>query len=397
MSLIAITAKTIYTPLEVVSDAVIVVEDHAIRSIGPREAMSVPEGARSIDLGDKTIAPGFIDIHVHGGGGHDVMEGTLDALSAVARLAARHGTTSFVPTTMTAPMDALLHSLSALGKHICSWASAAANEPLAQPLGIHMEGPFISSTCRGVHPNEFLQRPSPEVLLRLVTAAQGTARIVTVAPELEGAIDTIAAARRLRLRVGLGHSNATFEEALKGIEAGATHAVHTFNAMRPFAHRDTGILGAVLTDHRLQAEVIADGIHVSAPALKLLVRSKGITNIILVTDAVSATGMAAGRYRLGGIEIDVEADDAGRLVCRNIEGKLAGSVLSQDCAVRNMVADTGVTLREAVTMATWNPARLLGIEDRKGCLRAGADADLVIIGSDGRVVGTMTRGIGNFF
>lgn len=401
MSQIAITAKTIFTPLDAIADGVILVEDGTIAAVGARESVSLPTSARLMDLGDRIIAPGFIDVHVHGGGGHDVMEATPEALATVARLAARHGATSFIPTTMTAPADSLLRSLESLGRMICSWQSrgtAADQHLLATPLGIHMEGPFISAARCGVHPMEHLRTPSLALLKRFIDAAGGAARIVTIAPELDGALDCIRAARQLGLCVGLGHSDAGLDDAIAGIDAGGTHAVHTFNAMRPFQHRDTGIIGAVLTDDRIQAEIIADRIHVSSAALQILVRAKGVRNVLLITDGVSATGMGPGQYRLGEIEIFVERQpDTGLLVCRDSEGKLAGSVLTMDAAVRNVItAGVAASLQDAVTMATWNPARLLGIESRKGCLRDGADADIVLLEPDGAVFGTMVAGMCNF-
>ena len=400
MSLVAIAAKKIFTPLEVIEEGLLVIEDGVIRSVGSQRDSAPPPGARFVDMGARILAPGFVDIHVHGGGGRDVMEGTPEALETVARLALRHGTTSFVPTTVTAPVPALLKSLQGIGSVILSWGTRkrSGSDPIAEPLGIHLEGPFLSAERRGVHPAEHLQQPSSALFQQFAEAAGGNVRILTLAPELPGALELEESAQRSGVKVALGHSDATFEQAEKAIEAGASHAVHTFNAMRPLGHREMGILGAILTDDRVQAEVIADGIHVSAPALRLLVRAKGVSRIVLVTDGVSATGMGPGRYRLGEMDIFVEEDaPTGLLACRNREGKLAGSVLTQDLAVGNMVAFTGITLCEAVRMASWNPARLLGLEDRKGCLRPGADADVVVLEPDGTVSGSMVRGVANFF
>jgi N-acetylglucosamine-6-phosphate deacetylase len=267
----------------------------------------------------------------------------------------------------------------------------------AELLGIHLEGPFLSAERRGVHPAEHLQKPSPALFEKFWEASGETVKVLTLAPELEGAPELQALAQGKGVKVALGHSDATFEETERAIAAGASHAVHLFNAMRPFAHRECGIIGAILTDDRASAEVIADGVHVAPAALRLLLRAKGATHILLVTDATSATGMGAGKFRLGEMEIFVSEDPQTKsLACRNAEGKLAGSVLTQDRAVRNMAAFTGASLREAVTMASWNPARVLGIADRKGCLKPGADADVVLLEADGTLRGTMAHGIGNF-
>ncbi|MBI4460602.1 MAG: N-acetylglucosamine-6-phosphate deacetylase [Acidobacteria bacterium] len=399
MSLLALTAETIFTPLEIIEDGVVVIEDRRIRSVGSRREIAIPPGARSLDLGNRILAPGFVDVHIHGAAGHDVMEATPEALRAVAAFLARHGATCFVPTTLTAPLPVLLRSLQALGEAIRSWKDGtdSARLPLAEPVGIHLEGPFLSAERRGVHPSEHLQKPSLALLSQFLEAAGGALRILTLAPELEGALELQASASQNGVQVALGHSNATYEEAQRAIDAGARHAVHTFNAMRPFVHRDPGILGAVLTDDRIMAEVIADGVHVSAPALRLLVRAKGVSNILLATDGISATGGNPGRYRLGDVGVSLQPDpQTGTLVCRNPEGKLAGSVLTLDQAVRNMASLAGISLCEAVRMATWNPARLLGLETRKGCLRPGADADLVVLEPNGTVTGTMARGSSNF-
>ena len=396
MPVLALTANQLFTPLDVIEEGIVVVEDRMIRAVGPRKTITVPSSARVVELGDKILAPGFIDVHIHGGAGHDVMEGTPEAVQAVARSVLQHGTTSFLPTTLSAPPDMLLQSLAGLRTILASW-KARPGEPMAEPVGIHLEGPFISAECRGAHPQAHLQNPSVQLLQQCLDAAGGFARILTLAPELPGALDLLHYAAARGVRVALGHSAATYQQAMQAIEAGARHAVHVFNAMRPLHHRDPGILGAVLTDDRVTAEVIADGVHVAPPALRLLARCKGGSGTVLVTDAVSATGMSPGRYFLGGMEISLGDDPrTGLPCCRNREGALAGSVLTQDRAVRNMVAMAGVSLQDAVRMASYNPARLLGLEERKGSLREGADADLVVLHPDGTVVGAMAQGLANF-
>lgn len=398
MSLTALAARRIFTPLEVIENGLVVVEDRTIRAVGSREALTVPPTARLVDFGDRILAPGFVDAHIHGAAGHDLMEATPEALVAVARLLARHGTTCFLPTTLTAPEPVLMRAVEGLGRLLKSWGNfqASAGEPLATPVGLHLEGPFLSADCRGAHPAASLREPSLALFQEFFQAAGGFLKVLTLAPELEGALELQARAIQQGVKVALGHSNATYEQAMKSIESGASHAVHVFNAMRPFAHREPGLLGAILTEDRLPGEVIADGIHVSAPALRLLLRAKGAGNILLVTDGVSATGMGPGTYRLGELEIVVGPDPrTGALACRNREGKLAGSVLTQDLAIRNMVTFTGVSLCEAVRMASWHPARVLGLE-RKGWLRPGADADLIVLGPTGSIERVMVEGVATF-
>ena len=224
------------------------------------------------------------------------------------------------------------------------------------------------------------------MLKRFLDAADGCARILTLAPELPGALEVIAAARAHGITVAMGHTDAKYDEACAGIAAGAHHAVHVFNAMRPFSHRETGVLGAVLTDEQVTAEIIADGVHVDIPAIRVLLAAKGTRNVILISDGTAGTGMPDGTYQLGPFEFTVSGG-----VCRNSEGRLAGSTLTLDRAIRQVVS-IGVPLREAVAMATINPARRLGIQHKKGVLAPGADADVVFFRRDLTVAGVMTRG-----
>jgi N-acetylglucosamine-6-phosphate deacetylase len=260
--------------------------------------------------------------------------------------------------------------------------------PRAQILGIHFEGPFISPARRGVHPPEWIVPPSMEMLRAFVTAANGAARILTLAPELPGASEIIEAARQAGLVVSLGHTDASYAETMAAIQHGASHAAHVFNAMRPFEHRETGVIGAVLTSPAVSAELIADGVHVDAAAMRLLLSAKGARGVILVSDGTAATGMPDGTYRLGTFDVTVSGG-----VCRNAEGKLAGSTLTLDRALRN-IAGLDVKLTDALAMLTANPARLLGLQGRKGALSAGADADLVLLDADLQVKGVMIRGAG---
>ena len=215
----------------------------------------------------------------------------------------------------------------------------------------------------------------------------GNAQILTIAPELIGAIPCIDVARKAGLVVALGHTDATYEQARAGIAHGARHAVHVYNAMRPFSHRDTGVIGAVLTSPEVTAELIADGVHVDEAAMKLLLQAKGAGGVILISDGISATGMPDGKYMLGTFEVTVSGG-----VCRNAEGKLAGSTLTLDRALRNIVG-LGVSLPDAVRMLTLNPASLLGIEFKKGSLRVGADADILLLNERLQVAGVWARGV----
>ena len=299
MQPIAIHADRALTPFEEIPDAVIVLQGSKISAVGPRGKVVLPRGVREIAAPGNTIVPGFVDVHVHGAGGHDVMEGTAEALEIIAATVARHGTTSFVATTVTASQVETCESVGGIARFILNSGQSAARELTAEILGIHFEGPFISPTRRGVHPAEWILPPSIEALAQFLKEARGTALILTLAPEFPGALDLIAAARQAGLVVSMGHTDANFDQAQAAINAGATHAAHVFNAMRPFSHRGTGVIGAVLTSPNVSAELIADDVHVDEAAMRMLVNLKTPERVILVSDGTSATGMPDGEYLLG--------------------------------------------------------------------------------------------------
>src|SRR5579859_1928198 len=384
MSTILLHAARALTPTAEISDAGILFRDGVIEAIGSRKDMTLPAGAQEISALGQTAIPGFVDVHIHGAGGHDVMEGTSQAMAAVAQTLARHGTTSFVATTVTASPDETCRSVEGIARYITQQFEAL--QPKAEVLGVHFEGPFINKVRRGVHPAEWIQLPSAELLQRFLQCAAGQARILTIAPEVLGAIPCMKAAREAGVVVAMGHTDATYEQARAGIAHGAHHAVHCYNAMRPFSHRDSGVIGAVLTSPEVTAELIADGVHVEEAAMRLLLQAKGPGCVILISDGLSATGMPDGKYNLGKFEVVVSNG-----VCRNAEGKLAGSTLTLDRALRNIVA-LGIPLADAVRMLTLNPATLLGIEFKKGALRTGADADIVLLDEELQLTNVWVRG-----
>jgi N-acetylglucosamine-6-phosphate deacetylase len=385
MSTILLHAARALTPATEIPDAGILIRDGVIEAIAARQEMTLPSGAAEISAAGQTAIPGFIDVHIHGAGGHDVMEGTPEAMSVVAQTLARHGTTSFVATTVTASPDDTCRSVEGIAHYITQQFSALHTK--AEVLGIHYEGPFINKARRGVHPAEWVQLPSAGLLQRLLQAAAGNARILTIAPELLGAVPCMHAARDAGVVVAMGHTDATYEQARAGMAHGARHAVHVYNAMRPFSHRDSGVIGAVLTSPEVTAELIADGVHVEEAAMRVLLQAKGAAGVILISDGLSATGMPDGKYMLGKFEVTVSGG-----VCRNAEGKLAGSTLTLDRALRNVVA-LGIPLQDAVRMLTANPAKLLGIEFKKGALRTGADADIVLLDETLQITNVFTRGL----
>ncbi len=384
--MIAFTANCLYTPLERVDQPLLLVDDHVIIDLTSRALREIPAGVRVVDFGDAILAPGFVDIHIHGGAGQDVMVADAFQLANVERLLSHHGVTSYFPTTVTVPLDQICSALERLADAIESASvDNGSRRGRAQPLGIHLEGPFLSHERRGAHPLENLLPPTLETFNRLWQAARGHIRIMTIAPELDGALEVIAEAARLGVCVSMGHSDAEMKSATAGLAAGARHATHTFNAMRPLDQREPGILGEVLTDPRLSADIIVDGIHLDPAIVRLFLQSKGPDQAVLITDAISATGMPDGRYRLGTFEVEVKN---GRCL---VDGKLAGSVLTMDRAVRNVMEFAHWDLQQALRLATLNPARVAGLANR-GKLTPGAEADFVVLSPTGEVRNTIIRG-----
>jgi N-acetylglucosamine-6-phosphate deacetylase len=308
-----------------------------------------------------TITPAFFDIHIHGAAGHDVMEGTPTALARIGTFLATKGVANYLATTVTSPVDPTLRSLELLANAIES-TNVTDSATQANPVGIHLEGPFISHAKRGVHPPADIQPPSIPLFERFQQAARGYIRLITIAPEVPGALDLIEYATKSGTKVSLGHSDAAAAPTRAAIAAGAASATHTFNAMRRLDHREPGIAGVVLDDTNLYAELICDGIHVAPEFVRLWLRAKSDTRAILVTDAISATGMPDGTYMLGNLEVSV-ANNRCLLASDLAAGKetLAGSVLTMDRAVANLQRLTGATLAIAVRLASRNPAAMLGL------------------------------------
>jgi N-acetylglucosamine-6-phosphate deacetylase len=391
--MIVLSANRLYTPQEEITAPLVFIEDGLISELSSRAQREVPANATEIDLThdfpDAILAPGFLDIHMHGGAGLDVMRASAADLPHLNKFLTKHGVTGYFPTTVAAPLDQTCASLGRLADAIDAAQRSHPNngEAQAQPLGIHLEGPFLSHKRRGVHPLENLVEPTLEIFDRLWQAARGQVRMMTIAPELPGALEVIAEAARRKVCVSIGHSDALVEAARAAVHAGARHATHTFNAMRPLDHRDPGILAEVLTDRQLTADIIADGIHVAPEVVQLFLQAKGKDGSVLITDATAATGMPDGIYQLGPIQVEVKN---GRCT---MDGKLAGSVLTMDRAVRNITQFAGWSLQDAVRAATLNPARAVGLAQR-GVLAPGGEANIVLMSSAGDVLKTMVRGCG---
>jgi N-acetylglucosamine-6-phosphate deacetylase len=362
----------------------VVVEDGRIASVAAQSHAEMPNGAKRLDFGEHILAPGLVDIHVHGGAGYDVMQDDESGRTRFEEFLARHGVTSYYPTTVTAPLDTILRALERLANAVESAQTSPGT--FAQPLGIHLEGPFLSHLRRGVHPPENLLTPDLSTFDKLWQASRGHIRLMTIAPELPGATELIAEASKRGVCVSVGHSDASLDQTRAAVTAGARHATHTFNAMRPLDHRDPGILGEVLSNPSLTADIIADGVHVHPSIVRLFLEAKGAESAVLITDATAATGMPDGRYQLGSLEVDVRDGK-----CLH-GGKLAGSVLELDRALRNIMNFAGWSLHQALRLATLNPARVSGARN-KGTIAPGADADLVVLTSAGDIQASVVKGV----
>jgi N-acetylglucosamine-6-phosphate deacetylase len=381
-----LTADLLWTGSELLDQPILEIEDGRIISIASRGSAPTPSGVKTHDFPGATLSPAFFDVHFHGAAGHDVMEATPEALTAIGCLLARRGTASYLATTVTAPLDATLRAVSGLAKLISKPELVHGPGTIARPIGIHLEGPFLSHAKCGVQPVEHLLAPDIATFDRLYEAGEGHVRLMTLAPDLPGAIELVRHATARGARVSMGHSNAVAAETRAAIDAGAASATHTFNAMRPLDHREPGILGTVLTDDRVYAELICDGIHSDPAMARLWWKAKGETRGILITDAMSATGMPDGEYQLGGFAVQVAN---GRAMAR---GVLAGSVLTLDRALSNFVKFTGAPVEKALRLLTANPATMTGLSDRTGVLANGQAANLVAVDGAGKLVASFVNG-----
>jgi N-acetylglucosamine-6-phosphate deacetylase len=350
---------------------VVVAEDGKLVSVAQGE----PNGS------SETLTASFFDIHVHGACSHDLMAASDEEIDQVGRFLARHGVAHYLPTTVTASVEGTLRALERLADAIASQAKPFT----ASPVGIHLEGPFISHAKRGVHPSSGILPPTIELFDRFQQAARGNIRLLTLAPELPGALELIRHATARGVRVTLGHSNATMAETAAAIDSGARSATHLFNAMRPLDHREPGIVGAVLNAPEVYAELICDGVHVHPAMVRLWLTMKGRDRALLVTDAMSATGMPDGVYKLG--DFDVRVRDGVAMVGET----LAGSVLTMDQAVAHVRRFTGTSLGTAVRLASKNPADMLGMSDLAS-LAVGAPANFNRFDEAGNFAGSILHG-----
>nr|WP_179382232.1 N-acetylglucosamine-6-phosphate deacetylase [Streptomyces sp. SA15] len=345
---------------------------------GTRIAGTAPESARRIDLTDHWLVPGFVDIHNHGGGGASFTSGTPDDVVTGIHTHRLHGTTTLVASTVTGDMDFLAQRAGLL--------SELAEQ--GEIAGIHFEGPFISPCRKGAHSEELLRDPDPAEVRKLIDAARGKAKMVTLATELPGGIDSVRLLAEHGVIAAVGHTDATYEQTVEAIEAGATVATHLFNAMPQLGHRAPGPIAALLEDERVTVELINDGTHLHPAALELAFHRAGAARVAFITDAMDAAGFGDGRYLLGPLEVEVSEG-----VARLVEGgSIAGSTLTLDRAFQRAVTIDRLPVEDVVAALSANPARLLGMYDTVGSLEPGKDADLVVLDADFGLKGVMRRG-----
>ncbi|PBC84340.1 N-acetylglucosamine 6-phosphate deacetylase [Streptomyces sp. 2224.1] len=377
-----LTGARIARPSGVVEPGRITVEGGRIGDVHSREAdLDEAVAGRVVDLTDHLIVPGFVDMHVHGGGGGSFSSADPEECMTVAETHRRHGTTSMVASTVTGELTDLARQAAVLAELIQQGELA----------GIHFEGPFISAHRCGAHQPELLRDPDPADVRKLLDAAHGTASMMTVAPELPGGLESVRLLADAGVIAALGHTDSDYDATRRAIEAGATVATHLFNAMPPLGHRAPGPVAALLEDERITVELINDGTHLHPAILQLAVREAGAGRVAFITDAMGAAGMNDGMYPLGPMQVEVK-DGVARISSGPTAGSIAGSTLTLDRAFRRAVTLDGLTVGQAVQALSATPARLLGIDDRTGSLQTGKDADLVVLDAAYELVGVMRRG-----
>ncbi|HWG28794.1 N-acetylglucosamine-6-phosphate deacetylase [Actinospica sp.] len=381
MSSLLLRNASLVLPDGVLDQGWLLVEDGRITGVAAATGQPEPlisPGTAQRDLGGRHVLPGFVDMHVHGGGGAAFSAGDAEQALVAARFHLGHGTTSIMASTVTGSLAELEH-------HIGELSGLVQDGILA---GIHLEGPFISKARCGAHDPGLLRVPDPADISRLLRAGDGTVRMITIAPELEHGLDAVRLLTESGVIAAVGHTDATYAQTREAIELGAPVGTHVFNAMRPVHHREPGPVTALLEQEQVLCEVVNDGLHVHPSVVSLMFAAAGAHRIALITDAMVAAGVGDGEYRLGSLTVQVRDGEA-----RLTDGdSLAGSTLTMDNALRNAVRLAGVPLADAAVSASLTPARALGIADRVGSLETGKRADLVVLDEDLRVVSVMQKG-----
>lgn len=359
-----------------IEEGSVLIEDGKIKAINPENNID----CETLDAMGLYLSPGFIDVHIHGAGGYDTMDGTYEAINEISKTIVQHGTTSFLPTTMTVSTEDISKSIEAI-----TFAKNNGTEG-ANVLGVHLEGPFISPEMIGAQNPNFILEPTINNFKKMVGKNINAVSAITIAPEVDGAKELISFLKDNNIAVSMGHTKASYSEAIEGIKAGVSHSTHLFNAMTPLHHREPGVVGAIF-DTDITTETISDGIHIAYPSLRSAYKIKGINKVLLVSDAMMACCMPDGDYSLGGQDVIVK-NGAARL--RN--GALAGSILTLDKAVKNVKNNTSYPLYEIIKMASFNAAKHCKVEDIKGLIKEGYDADLLLFDDEINIKSVFVKG-----
>lgn len=373
-----IKSGEIFLKDRILSNGTIIVDNGTIEAV---KAEDILEDIETINLSNYKVLPGLIDTHIHGANGYDTMDSDYNSLNEISKYLGTIGVTGFLSTTVTAPWDKITAAVENIHKAMSLGVEGA------ELLGAYIEGPFITEKYKGAHPSEYIREIDIEGIKSLIASFPSCIRTIIVAPEKEGAIELIKYLKSQGINSSIGHTNATFEETIAAIEAGANIAVHVFNGMRGLHHREPGIVGAVLSDDRIACELIADMIHVHPAIMKLVVKAKGIENISLITDCMMAGGLEDGEYMLGELKVIVKDG-----VARIENGSLAGSTLKLINAIRNMKEYVEISLTDAVNMASLVPARIAGVAHIQGSIECGKKANFTVIDDDYNVVMTIVNG-----
>jgi N-acetylglucosamine-6-phosphate deacetylase len=380
---IILVGPTIYTEDQVLTGKAICIAEGVIQAIDILSVLKkqFPTAIVYDFPAHYSLVPGFIDMHVHGANGCDVMDATPDALNSLSQALAAEGTTSFLATTMTEDIQKIETAILAVSEHMNKKITGA------RILGLHLEGPFLALTKMGAQRGDKIISPNIALMQRWQSISNNNIKLVTLAPEQPDSLLFIQYLQQQRIIASMGHSDADYTQSMAAIDAGCSHATHLFNAMRGIHHREPGMVTAALLSERVQVELIVDGLHLHPAIVQLVLKTKGKENIVLVTDAMRAKCLGDGRYDLGGQTVTVETGQA-----RLADGTLAGSVLPMSVAIQNTMQFTGCDLQDAIKMASENPAKALGVFDQKGSIAPGKDADLVILDDAMHVIMTWCEG-----
>ncbi len=378
--MIALVGGKIITPFRVVKNGTIVLDDGKIYELGKTGDVNIPDNCQVIDVSGKMITPGFVDLLVHGGHGYGFADDHPDSVKEVSKYFMENGSTTVMASLFAKPRDLLLKDISRLAEYIH-------DNPDSNIRGIHMEGPYLNKALKGAMNEDYLWTPTVESWNEMWEASKGLIKLMTIAPELPGAVDVMRAAAKEGVVLSIGHSMASYDELEIAIDNGAAHVTHIFNAMRPFHHRNPGVILGALLRNELKIELIADTLHVHPAVMELILKLKGSSGIILVSDSIRAGGMHEGEYEFADQKVIMKNKRAFLE-----DGTLAGSTLTLNMAIRNMVETANAKITEAIRMASLNGAKVINLDHRKGILAVGKDADIVVMDDDYSVDMTIING-----